>query len=159
MKIIKLFLISICAIMILSPNILAIGEVFDRGDIWLKDGIGNTYQTMDTRELNETLTKIYNILLAIATGAAIIVGAILGIKFMMAGLDEKVEVKQALFPYLISCVVVFGSFGIWKLTVTVMRDITPSPDTTITTTQSSDASTTQQSSSDSGGITTREKLI
>ena len=54
---------------------------------------------------------------------AVLVGAILGIQFMTAGIDKKVEVKQALFPYIVSCVVMFGAFGIWKLMVMILNGI------------------------------------
>lgn len=80
-------------------------------------------QTIDTDKINQMSNDLYNLLLAVATVVAIIVGAILGIQFMTAGIDKKVEVKQALFPYLISCIVVFGSLGIWKLVVTIMKQI------------------------------------
>ena len=42
---------------------------------------------------------------------------------MTAGIDKKVEVKQALFPYFISCIVLFGAFGIWKLVITIMNEV------------------------------------
>ena len=62
-------------------------------------------------------------LLAVAFGIAVIVGAILAVQFMTAGINKKVEVKEALFPYLISCGVVFSAMGIWKLVVTIMSDM------------------------------------
>ena len=59
--------------------------------------------------------SIYNILLYIGIAASVIVGAILGIKIMIASADEKAKVKEALVPYIIGCFVIFGAFGIWKL--------------------------------------------
>ena len=52
---------------------------------------------------------------------------------MTAGIDQKVEVKESLFPYIVSCIVVFGSMGIWKLAVTIMNNVEPSPDASIST--------------------------
>ena len=54
---------------------------------------------------------------------ATIVGAILAIQFMTAGIDKKVQVKEGLVAYAISCVIVFGSFGIWKLCVSILGKI------------------------------------
>ena len=53
----------------------------------------------------------------LATATAIIIGGILGIQFMTAGIDKKVQVKESLYPYIISCVIVFGSLGIWRLVI------------------------------------------
>ena len=49
----------------------------------------------------------------------ILIGAILGIKFMIGSVEEKAEIKAALVPFIIGCVVVFGAFGIWKIVVTI----------------------------------------
>ena len=123
MKIIKICLISIFIILLLSQNVFALGEIFLTADDWLDTGSNHTNTTMDTENLRKISGDLYNIFLAAATGVAVIVGAILGIQFMTAGIEKKVEVKQALFPYLVSCVIVFGSMGIWKLIVTILSDI------------------------------------
>lgn len=123
MKFIKILTISFCIIIILSHNVFALGDILSTGSNWEQTGINHTNTTMDTTKLISMSDQLYNILLAIATGAAIIVGAILGIQYMAAGIDRKVEVKESLFPYLISCIVVFGSLGIWKLVVVIMSNI------------------------------------
>lgn len=74
--------------------------------------------------LSSASSTIYNILLAIATIAAVIIGAILGIQFMLASAEDKAKVKESLLPFVVGCVVVFGSFGIWKLVVTFGQSIT-----------------------------------
>lgn len=123
MKILKIIAISFCIISFLSINVLAIGDILSQSENWTQTGSQHTGETMDTKELKETSDTLYNLLLAIATAVAIIVGAILGVQYMTAGIDKKVEVKESLFPYLISCIVVFGSLGIWKLVVTVMSQV------------------------------------
>ena len=124
--IIKILLIIIFLINILSSDILAtttIKDIFSQADDWETTGRSNVNTTMDTKKLNETSSLIYNILFGIGVAVAVIVGAILGIQFMTAGIDQKVQVKGALLPYVISCIVVFGSFGIWKLVVTILGSI------------------------------------
>lgn len=120
----KIIIISFCIIIILSQNIFAIslGNMMDASDDFLQTGKQHTNTTMNTSLIKSASSGIYNILLSVATAVAVIVGAILGVQYMTAGIDKKVEVKESLFPYLISCVVVFGSMGIWKLVVTIMRD-------------------------------------
>ena len=53
-------------------------------------------------------------------GISVIIGLVLAIKFILAGIEEKAEVKKMLGVYVISCVVIFGSFGIWKLVLNIL---------------------------------------
>jgi len=125
MKTLKILSICFCIILILSCNVYALGDVFNTGDSWLNTGINEADKgtTMNTKTMKKALDQLYNILLAVGTGVAVIVGAILGIQFMAAGIDKRVQVKESLFPYMISCVVVFGALGIWKLVVMILGDI------------------------------------
>jgi len=123
MKLVRILTISFCIIIILSQNILAIDTIFDTGKKWWNTGKDNAGIGIDTNLLKDGSSQIYNLLLVIATVTAIIVGAILGIQFMTAGIDKKVEVKQSLIPYFVSCIVVFGSLGIWRLVVSIASQI------------------------------------
>ena len=123
MKLLKIFLISGFIIILLSSNVFALGDTFSMAEDWESKGKENTKLTMDTSKLQDGSKKLYNMLLAVAVGVAVIVGAILAVQFMTAGINKKVEVKEALFPYLISCGVVFSAMGIWKLVVTIMSDM------------------------------------
>ena len=62
---------------------------------------------------------VYNILLAVAIVLAVIIGAMLGIKFMVGGADEKAMIKETLAPYIIGCIVVFGAFTIWTMAINI----------------------------------------
>lgn len=123
MKLIKIFIITLSIVTMLSTNVFALGEIFERGESWETTGDANKDTTMSTVRLRQASNALYNLLLAGATVVAVIVGAMLGVKYMSAGISEKVDVKQSLYPYIISCIVVFGSLGIWKLVVTVMSKI------------------------------------
>lgn len=70
---------------------------------------------MDKDKLNSASSTIYNILLVIGICVAGIMTSILGIKFMLGSIEEKAQVKEALIPFIIGCIVVFGAFGIWKI--------------------------------------------
>lgn len=123
MKLIKIITISFCIIMILSQNAFALENILDTGTDWVGTGRNYAGIGMNTTKLIDASGKLYNVLLAIATIAAIIVGAILGLQYMTAGIEKKVEVKESLFPYIVSCIVVFGSLGIWKLVVAIMSQL------------------------------------
>ena len=75
---------------------------------------------INDNSLQSTSDFIYNLLLAIAIIIAVVIGMSIGIQFMMAGIDDKVKIKESLMPYFVGCVVVFGAFGIWKLAVTIL---------------------------------------
>ena len=55
------------------------------------------------------------------------VGTIIGIQFMIASAEDKAKVKEALVPYIIGCVVIFGAFTIWSIVVNIGQDIIPAP--------------------------------
>ena len=42
---------------------------------------------------------------------------------MMASAEGKADVKKALYIFLIGCVVVYGSFGIWKLMIDILKTV------------------------------------
>lgn len=67
--------------------------------------------------------SIYNILFVLGLFIAIIVGVILGIKFITAGAEGKAEVKNMLITYVVGCVILFGSFTIWKIVVTMLQNV------------------------------------
>lgn len=88
-----------------------------------KNFVSGTTDHIDSDTLEDMSDFIYNILLGIAIVAAVIVGMVLGIQFMIAGADEKAKIKESLIPYVVSCVVIFGAFGIWNLLVTLFNQI------------------------------------
>lgn len=83
-----------------------------------KDEVTREAVTDDT-VLKNTTDKIYNILLALGIVLSVIVGGILGIQIMWGSIEQQVKAKEILIPYVLGCFVIFGSFGLWKLAVTV----------------------------------------
>lgn len=122
MKTFKILTITFLIILILSGKVLALDSLFEKADSWIETGESNKDGKIRTSNLRNVSNDIYNILLSVGTGIAVIVGALLGLKYMTAGIDEKVKVKESLIPYLISCVVLFGTFGIWKLVVVILKN-------------------------------------
>lgn len=123
-KIICVILLTI--ILFLSINICnytkvyatdTVDDIMDGANDFLEAGSSTT---IDENKLSKTSDFIYNLLLAIAIILAVVIGMIIGIQFMMAGVDEKAKIKEQLLPYVVGCVVVFGAFGIWKLAVTIL---------------------------------------
>ena len=99
-----------------------LGNVFSGGDTFITAGhLGNA--TLDKDKLNSASSTIYNILLVIGICVAVIITSILGIKFMIGSVEEKAQIKDQLVPFVIGCIVVFGAFGIWKVVVSLARQL------------------------------------
>lgn len=98
----------------------SLSNVVSGADSFIKDGQqGNS--KIDNEDIHKLSDSLYNILLIIGTVIAMIVGVVLGIQFITGSVEAKSKVKEALIPYVVGCVVIFGAFGIWKLAVTIFQ--------------------------------------
>ncbi len=84
---------------------------------------GEQEQTITTQEAIEVLLPAGRLLVGIATIVLVIVGSIMGVKYMIAGANEKAQLKQKLIYYVISVVLVYGAVGIFTLVVGLMNSI------------------------------------
>lgn len=119
-KIVLIFLI-INAIFITIFNTSyasTVNEVMESGENFIDTG-KQDYK-VNEEVLHETSNFLYNLLLGIGIIVAVIVGSILGLKYMIGSVEEKAEMKEKLLAYIISCGVVFGAFGIWKIAVNIL---------------------------------------
>lgn len=99
------------------------GEVIKEADGFIQKGQSGANGLITQEKLKELSDTIYNILLVVGIIAAVLIGVLLGIKFITAGVEGKAEVQKALIIYVMGCVVVFGAFTIWKIVVTVLQGI------------------------------------
>ncbi len=121
---VKKLSISIIIVMLLInimffPKIFAISEIIKAGDDFLDAGDNPEDNIIDTDNIKSTSSKIYNILLLSGIGVTVIVGAILGISFILSSAEGKAKISEALVPYIVGCFVVFGAFTIWKTAINV----------------------------------------
>ncbi len=127
MKKIMINILSIILILFLLINIcptktqaVNLDGIMSGADNFIEKGKNGT-TTIDETQLQNTSDLIYNILLGVSMVIAVIVGIILGIKYMMASTEEKAEVKETLVPYVVSCVIMFGAFTIWKIVINIIQ--------------------------------------
>lgn len=83
----------------------------------------NIVQVDDPGKLSTFSSSIYTILLIAATAVTVVVGVILGMKYMIGSVEEKAELKKILVPYVVGCAAIYGALGIWKLLVTILSSI------------------------------------
>ena len=123
--IICICILSLFLIAVYPTNVqaLSIDEIFTGADNFLdKGGVqAGVNTTIDDTALSNTSDFLYNVLLGISMIIAVIVGMVLGIKYMLATSEEKADIKQTLPAYIVSCVVVFGAFTIWKLVINMIQ--------------------------------------
>ena len=98
-----------------------ISDVFTGAEDFL-DKAGSS-SAVDEGKLQSTSNLIYRILFVFGMAIAVVISAVLGIKFMIGSTEEKAQIKEALIPFVLGCIVVFGAFGLWKLIVTVARTL------------------------------------
>lgn len=103
-----------------SSTVNGLQSIFDNASVFESMGSGSVY---DETALQDFSKSLYNILLSIGVAVSVIIGMTLGIKFTMAGVDEKADIKKHLLIYVAGCVIVFGAFAIWKLAVNVFAQI------------------------------------
>lgn len=135
MKVKKLVLVLLIALIFANIVFLpinyvnAVDEIFKDGDSFLSAG-DDPEAVIDTTNLKETSTTIYKTLLTIAICVSVLVGAVLGIQFMLGSVEGKVKVQEALVPYIVGCFVVFGAFTIWSIAINMGNNISQNGKTT-----------------------------
>ena len=126
-KIFIIFVIILINILICKFNVvkadIGLTSVITGGDDFINAGKGDNTTSIDYGKLQNTSNEIYNILLTCAVIVAVIISAILGIKFMLGSMEEKAQIKEALIPFVIGCIVAFGAFGIWKIFITIGNNL------------------------------------
>lgn len=110
-----------------APNVSTSTGGLTGLDDMIHDGdnfISSSNRTViDQEQLQGGISNLYNIFLEVGVAIAVIIGLIIGIKFMLGSVEEKAEIKKLLWPYAIGCFVVFGAFGIWKIALEIMQSV------------------------------------
>ena len=120
-KILVIFTVFILTITTSNyANASSLTDIWDGADDFLQSGQSGLDETIDEEKLQTMSDVLYNILLAIAIVAAVIMGLFIGIRFMTGSIDQKAKIKETLIIYIAGCVIAFGAFGIWRLVINIM---------------------------------------
>ena len=115
-KILVIMLLLVLVNMLIPLKVNAASDMFESADKFLSAG-RNPSTVIDTGKVQSTSNTIYKWLMTIAICVAVIIGAIIGIQFITGSIEGKAKIQEALVPYIIGCIVIFGSFFIWKMLV------------------------------------------
>lgn len=99
-----------------------VGDVVGDAGNFLNQG-KNENSPINEEALKDGSSLIYNVLLTIGIGVALIWGLVLGIQFITGSLEEKADVKKGLTIYVIGCIIIFGAFAIWRLVITLLEPL------------------------------------
>lgn len=114
-----LMLVLVFTIIPIQSNADSIDSVMEGAKSFVDSGKQSDNITLDSSVIKSASDMIYNILLGVGIVIALAVGSILGIQFMLASAEDKAKVKEALIPFIIGCIIIFGAFGIWKIVVII----------------------------------------
>lgn len=121
-KFISLTLIIICfLLMYMSYSVDAVD--FSMADNFIEAGRNSTTGLNDLSSIGTEFVSIGQILTYI--GAGVLVGAMayMGILYIISPPDKQAKLKQQLIGLVVSAVVIFGAYYIWKFIVELLESV------------------------------------
>lgn len=102
-------------------------DVKNSGDIFIENGQNKASSSggpgVNQANIDSLMNQIYNALLILGVVISVLIGAVLGIKFMIGSVEEQAKIKEMLLPYAAGCIVTFGAFGIWKIMIVLLGSL------------------------------------
>lgn len=94
-------------------------------DLYIETSDGNNILYVETNDSDTMLimNDLYSILFPLGVVVTVIVGGVLGIKFMLASAEDKAKIKESMMPYVIGCIVIYGAFGIWRICIEIFSNL------------------------------------
>lgn len=124
LKLLIILMLSIMIINIAMPvQAISIDDIWIQGSNFLNEGKKNSNGTFNGKKMKDATDTLYSLFFGAGVAIAVIVGAYLGVKFMTEGVEGKAKIKEALIPFVIGCMIIFGGFSIWKIAMNLFSDI------------------------------------
>lgn len=116
-----IFIVIIGTVLLLyNFEVYATDDIIKGAENFLDAG---TDIVLNSESIKNTSDIIFNVFSVIGTIVVVLVGAILGIQFIMGSIEEKAKIKELLIPYVIGSIVIFGAVGIWTVAIKVFSNI------------------------------------
>lgn len=84
---------------------------------------GSEKQTISQNEVENELMPLARVLMGIAILVLLVVGAILGVKYMISGANERAGIKEKLIWYVVAAVLIFGAVAIFNIVVRILNNV------------------------------------
>ena len=124
-KIYKIWVVLFVVVMILAMNntqVYAKDDVLEGADLFLDIG---GEEVLSYIQIWGVHNKIYQVALTIGSIIVVLVGAVIGIQFIMGSVEEKAKIKEMLIPYVVGTIIIFGAIGIWSTAYKIMEGVSP----------------------------------
>ena len=123
MKILKktllIFLVAAICLSFMAP-ISRAGSALDRANKFIAKGKASASGAKGAvDEMSNQMLPIINLLVNIGAGVMVAVVTYMGIKYFTSTPDALAKLKQQLIGVFVAGVVIFGAFGIWKMTLNI----------------------------------------
>lgn len=101
-----------------------LGEIFTNAKKFVKDDeISATTATINQEDMQEVSNIISKVLLTVAVIVAMISTSVIGIRFMINGVEEKAKIKETMIPFIIGMMISFGAYAFWKIALQIYKTI------------------------------------
>ena len=84
---------------------------------------GSEKETISQQKVEQDLKPLAQILMGIAVLVLLSVGAILGVKYMISGADDRAKIKEKLIWYIVSAVLIFGAVAIFNIVINILNKV------------------------------------
>ena len=117
-KIVSFFIIFVVILMLTQVSFASskgttTSKIFDDTNLQtIKDGVSN-FNT--DSGIGGAINTIIGLLQVAGTGISVITVTMLGIKYLMASVSDKAEIKKQAVPIVIGCVLLFGAVNIMAI--------------------------------------------
>lgn len=105
-----------------SSSSLGFSSIIQSGKNFISKG--RSTKTIDQKTVEKDLMPLAQIVMGFAILVLLVVGAILGVKYMISGADEKAKIKEKLIWYVVSAVLIFGAVSIFNIVVSILNNAT-----------------------------------
>lgn len=123
-KIIAMILTIILLLFVINSSVFALqsgDQVKQQADAWINKGAASNPISAD--KVASVLKPVANILLAIGSVLIVIMGVVMGIKYLSASPDQQGQLKKQLFGLFVSAVVLYGAYGIWQIVYLILKEL------------------------------------
>ena len=84
---------------------------------------GSEKETISQSKVEQDFLPLAQILMGIAVLVLLSVGAILGVKYMISGANERANIKEKLIWYVVSAVLIFGAVAIFNIVINILNNL------------------------------------
>ena len=123
-KIIRIIIIFILAISIFcTATVKASDSPWETAQNWLKTGEDERANSFMNESTNDGFEALAGVLWGAGVFIILIIGVILGIRYIMSEPEQKAGLKKSLIAYIVGSIIILGASGIWKLVVDILEDM------------------------------------